>query len=215
MAVVVAPAILCETEDDYKATIERLHPFAERVHIDLTDGEFAPSFTVGVNSLWWPQEWIVDIHAMVMRPSLYVDALIQLKPFSVIFHAECAEDLTPTIAKLKAAGIKAGVALLKTTVPSVVKPYIEQADHVLVFSGDLGHYGGVASMMQLEKVRLVRKIHPNVEVGWDGGASTENAFMLARGSVNVINAGGAINKAADPAAAYKKMVSEANKESVI
>lgn len=211
----IAPTILCETEDDYKATVERLHPFAERVHIDLTDGEFAPTFTVGVDQLWWPQEWTVDIHAMVARPSEYVDALIQLQPHSVIFHSEVAEDLSPTIDKLKKAGIKAGVALLKKTVPSTVQRYIEMADHVLVFSGDLGHYGGTASLMQLEKVRLVRKVQPNVEVGWDGGANPDNAFSLAQGGVNVINAGGAINKADDPEAAYVKMVDEANKQAVI
>ncbi|MGB4761952.1 MAG: hypothetical protein WBP12_01180 [Candidatus Saccharimonas sp.] len=215
MAVEVAPAILCETADEYKAMVERIHPFAQRVHIDLTDGEFAPSFTVGVSEMWWPQEWQVDIHAMVARPSQYVDALIQMKPSTVIFHAEVGEDLLPTLQKLKAAGVKAGVALLKPTVPSSVKPYIENADHVLVFCGDLGHYGGVASLMQLEKVRLIRMIHPEVEVGWDGGANVENAFSLAQGSVNVINAGGAIGKASDPAVAYKQLVDEINKHGVI
>ncbi len=212
---VIAPAILCETEEDYKATVERLQPFAQRVHIDLTDGEFAPTFSVGVNQLWWPAEWQVDIHAMVARPSQYVDALIQLKPATVIFHAEASEDLLPTLQKLKVAGIKAGVALLRPTVPSMVQPYIEEAEHVLVFSGDLGHYGGTASLMQLEKVRLIRNIHPEVEVGWDGGANVENAFSLAQGGINVINCGGAINHASDPAAAFAQLTSEINKKAVI
>lgn len=211
----IAPAILCETPDDYKATVERMHPFAKRVHIDLTDGEFAPSFTVGVNQLWWPQEWQVDIHAMVAHPSQYVDALIQMKPHSVIFHAEVGEDLMPIIQKLKAVGIKAGVALLKSTVPSSAANYIENADHVLVFCGDLGHYGGTASLMQLEKVRLIRNIHPEVEVGWDGGANIENAFSLSQGGIDVINCGGVINKAKDPAATYKLLIEEINKHSVI
>lgn len=211
----IVPTILCETVDDYKATVERLHPFAKRVHIDLTDGEFAPTFTVGVNQIWWPQEWEVDIHAMVAHPSQYVDALIQMKPKTVIFHAETSDDLLPIIQKLKAAGIHAGVALLKPTVPSTIHDYIENADHVLVFSGDLGHYGGTASLMQLEKVRLIRNIHPEVEVGWDGGANAENAFSLAQGGVDVINCGGAINKALDPAASYKQLVDEINKHSVI
>ncbi len=212
---VVAPTILCETEDDYKATVERLSPFAKRVHIDLTDGEFAPTFTVGVNQIWWPAEWQVDIHAMVAHPSQYVDALIQMKPATVIFHAEVSEDLLPTLQKLKAAGIRAGVGLLKPTVPSTVSELIEMADHVLVFSGNLGHYGGTASLMQLEKVRLIRTIHPEVEVGWDGGANLENAFSLTQGGVDGITCGGAINKATDPAAAYQQLVDEINKHSVI
>ena len=212
---VIAPAILCETADEYKAAVERLYPFAKRVHIDLTDGEFAPSFTVGVNQIWWPKEWEVDIHAMVSRPSQYVDALIQMQPKTVIFHVEAQEDLMPSIQKLKAAGIKAGVALLKPTVPSSVHDYVQNADHVLVFCGNLGFYGGTASLMQLEKVRLIRNIQPNVEVGWDGGANLENVFSLAQGGVDVINCGGAISKAEDPAAMYKQLVDETNKHSVI
>lgn len=212
---VIAPTILCENEVDYKTTIDRLHPFAKRVHIDLTDGQFAPTFTIGVDKIWWPQEWEVDIHAMVAQPSQYVDALIQLKPSLIIFHAETQEDLLPIIQKVKAAGIHAGVALLKPTVPSTVQQYIEAADHVLVFSGDLGHYGGTADLMQLEKVRLVRNIRGDLEIGWDGGAAIENVFGLAQGGVGVINAGGAINNAADPAAAYTAMVAEINKHSVI
>ena len=117
--------------------------------------------------------------------------------------------------KLKAVGIKAGVALLKTTVPRTVQPYIEAADHVLVFSGELGHYGGTASLMQLEKVRLIRSIHPTVEVGWDGGANVENVFSLAQGGVDVVNSGGAINQAQDPAAAFQQMSDEVNKHAVI
>ncbi|MGB4957062.1 MAG: hypothetical protein WBO49_01275 [Candidatus Saccharimonas sp.] len=211
----IVPTILAETTDDYKATVERLHPFATRVHIDLTDGEFAPTFTVGVDQIWWPQEWQVDIHAMVAKPSQYVNALVQMKPQTVIFHAEVEEDLTPTLQALKAAGIKAGVALLKPTVPSAVKSYIEAADHVLVFSGDLGHYGGTASLMQLEKVRLVRMIQPSVEIGWDGGAKLENVFTLSQGGVDVVNCGGAINKADDAKVAYDQLVAEVNKQGVI
>lgn len=211
----IVPTVLSETPDDYKVAVEKLHPFAKRVHIDLTDGDFAPTFTVGVSQIWWPEEWQVDIHAMVAQPSQYVDALIQMKPHTVIFHAEVSEDLGPIIQKIKAVGIKAGVALLKPTVPETVHDYIENADHVLVFSGDLGHYGGSASLMQLEKVRLVRNIHPTVEVGWDGGANIGNVFSLSQGGIDVINCGSEIQSAPDAAVAYKQLVDEINKHSVI
>lgn len=211
----VVPTILSETPDDYKATVEKYHTFAKRVHIDLTDGEFAPTFTVGVNQLWWPQEWQVDIHAMVAHPSQYVDALIQMKPYSIIFHAEAAENLLPVIQKVKAAGIKAGIAILRPTVPAIIKPYIEAVDHALIFAGDLGHYGGKASLMQLEKVRLVRNIKPNIEIGWDGGANLENIYSLSQGGIDVLNCGNIIHAAADPAAMYKQLVDELNKHSVI
>ena len=211
----IVPTILCQEADDYKLTIERLSPFAKRVHLDLADGEFAPTKTIELSQMWWPQDWQVDIHAMVARPSLYVDALVQMRPSLVIFHAEVDEDLQPSIQQLKASGIQTGVGLLRPTVPNTVKDVIGAVDHVLVFSGDLGHYGGKASLMQLEKVRLIRSIHPSVEVGWDGGATLENVFSLAQGGVNIVNCGSAIHSAPDPAEAYQKLVAEVNKQGVI
>lgn len=212
---IIAPAVLSENADMYKQSMERLQTFAERVHIDITDGEFAPTFTISESEAWWPASWQADIHAMVARPSEHVDKLIALRPSLVIFHVEVQEDLSPVMQKLQASGVRAGVALLKTTVPQTVGSLIQLADHVMVFSGELGHYGGQASLMQLEKVRLIRGIKPNVEVGWDGGVNLENAFSLAQGGVDVLNVGGTIAKSTDPAGTYKALVEEINKRSVL
>lgn len=215
MAVEIAPALLAENVDQYKERVEQITPFAQRVHIDITDGEFAPSFTVTENDVYWPATWQVDIHAMVARPSQHVQQMVAKKPYLIIFHAEAQEDLTQLIQYVRGQGVRAGIALLKTTVPETVRAYIEMVDHVMIFSGDLGHHGGEASMMQLEKIRLVHQIRPNIEIGWDGGVTVENAFTLAQGGVNVLNVGGTIAKSGDPAVTYQQLVSEANKQGVI
>lgn len=212
---VIAPAILSETSDDYKLKIERIHEFADRVHIDITDGEFAPSFTVSSAQVWWPQEWVVDIHAMVARPGDHVESLIGLKPHMIIFHVEVNEDIVPILKRIKQAGIKAGVALLRSTVPKTVEAAILEADHVMIFSGNLGQHGGIASLMQLEKVRLIRAIKPEVEIGWDGGVTVENAYSLSQGGVDVLNVGGTLANAEDPQATYAILVNEINKHGII
>lgn len=212
---VIAPAVLAESPGDYKAQIERVHGFAERIHIDICDGEFAPTFTVGAAQVWWPQEWTTDIHAMVARPSEHLETLIALKPNMIIFHAEVQEDIAPILQHVKKFGIKAGLALLKTTVPSVVAGAIQQADHVMIFSGELGRHGGTASLMQLEKIRLIKAIKPDVEIGWDGGVNVENAYSLAQGGVEVLNVGGTLAQADDAKAVYDTLVGEINKHGII
>ena len=212
---IIAPSITVETEDQFKASIEKLKPFASRVHIDISDGEFAPVLLYPVENLWWPREWIVDIHAMVSRPVDYIDKLIALGPHLITIHVETGGNIISLLDKIKKAGIKAGIALLKTTVPSTVSDAINASDHVLVFSGDLGHYGGTASLMQLEKVRLIKAINPKVEIGWDGGVAIDNAFTLTQGGVNVLNTGGALSKAADPSVVYAELTKEINKQGVI
>lgn len=212
---VIAPALLAESPDDYKAMVERIHPFAQRVHVDISDGEFAPTFTIGAAQIWWPQEWVVDIHAMVMRPSEHLETLVSLKPHMIIFHAETSEDITPVLQHVKQFGIKAGLALLKSTVPNTVSAAIQAADHVMIFSGDLGKYGGEASLMQLEKIRLVKAIRQDVEIGWDGGITLENAYSVSQGGADVLNVGGTLAKADDPKAMYDALVNEINKHGVI
>ncbi|MES2875928.1 MAG: hypothetical protein V4678_00495 [Patescibacteria group bacterium] len=215
MTAQIAPAVLAETTDQFKDMMERIHQLANRVHIDISDGEFAPTFTINASEAWWPEGWHADIHAMVARPSEYVDQLIALRADLIIFHAEVQEDLMPVIQKVKAADMKIGIALQRATVPSSVAQYIQAVDHVMIFSGELGRYGGTASQMQLEKVRLVRAIKPDVEIGWDGGVTIENAFGLAHGGVDVLNVGGTIAKSADPVATYNALVAEINKHGVI
>jgi ribulose-phosphate 3-epimerase len=211
----IAPCITTESEEQYKEYAQKINPFAKRVHIDTSDGEFASNFLVASDKLWWPSEWTADIHAMVARPSEHVQALIALKPHLIIFHAEVQEDLLPILQLVKQSGIKAGVALQRPTVPHTVGSLIEAADHVMIFSGDLGHYGGTASLMQLEKARLIRAIKRDVEIGWDGGVTVENAFSLSQGGINVLNVGSTLAKAADPTSTYATLVNEINKEGVI
>lgn len=211
----IVPTVMAETLDQLTEATQRLQPFARRIHIDISDGEFAPTFLLPEAQLFWPEGWDVDIHAMVTRPSEHIQQLIQLKPHMVIFHAETQEDVVPHFATLKQAGIKAGLALLKTTVPSTVQPAIEAADHVMIFSGDLGKFGGTASLMQLEKVRLIKKMKPGIEIGWDGGVKLDNAYTLTQGGVDVLNVGGEIANSATPADTYNELVREINKHGVI
>lgn len=211
----IAPAILTDNLEEYKTRLEQVATFAQRVHIDISDGEFAPTFTINETDAWWPTDVLADIHAMVARPSEHVAALVAKRPNMIIFHAEAQEDLTKIFQYVRQNGIKAGLALQRPTVPTELAPLIAQVDHVMIFSGELGKYGGTASMMQLEKVRLIKSIRSDVEIGWDGGVNVDNAFSLKQGGVDVLNVGGAIMTNADPAAMYAKLTSEINKQGVL
>ena len=215
MTATIVPCVTVTTPEEYKASLERIHLFAQRIHVDISDNTFAPITLLSADQIWWPQGWMADIHAMVSQPSLYVQQLIALKPNMITFHVEVKEDLLPVLQQIKQVGIKTGVALIRSTVPSEVAHLIEASDHVMIFSGDLGKYGGNASMMQLEKVRLVKNINASVEIGWDGGVTVENAFSLAQGGVDVLNSGGAIQKATDPQKAYETLVNEVNRQGVM
>ena len=215
MSGVITPTILAESAEQYKEQVERVTGFAERVHIDISDGEFASTFTIGVPEMWAPEGWLVDVHVMANDLAEYVPKLIALRPNLIIVHAEAKSDVVSALRQIKQAGVRAGLALLRPTVPSTVKEMIREAEHVMIFSGELGRFGGNASLMQLEKIRLIKAINPNVEIGWDGGVTIENAYSLVQGGVYVLNVGGAIQKASDPHMMYSKLQGEISKTGVL
>lgn len=156
-----------------------------------------------------------DFHIMSAKPSEHIAAVIEKKPALVVVHAEVDDDFMAISNQLRAAGIKVGVVLLRSTFPRRAQSLIAQADHVLVFSGNLGEQGGTADMLQIEKIPLIRAIKPDIEIGWDGGANLSNVRALARAGVNVINVGGALSNASDPAAMYQSLIVESEKKGVL
>lgn len=205
---IICPTILAGDAASFQEQAQRLQPFASRVQIDLADGDFAPTQTISPVEVRWPENWAVDIHLMYRRPVEQLEALASLAPQRVIIHAEAEGDLLGAVQYLQKVGIKTGVALLRGTVPESVRDLIMAVDHVLIFSGDLGKYGGKANLLQLEKVRIVKKMKPELEIGWDGGANLDNVYTLALGGVDVINVGGAIANSKNPAATYAQLSEE-------
>lgn len=211
----IVPAILTDNKQDFRTQVERINTFTRRVQIDVTDGVFAPTQTLDVTNIWWPKNWHTDLHLMAAKPSEHLDTILKLNPALCILHAEASEDLTPTISALKNAGIKVGIALLPQTYPGNVKPYIDAADHVLIFAGQLGVQGSPADLMQMEKIPLIRNMKPEVEIGWDGGANASNIRALAHADLDVINVGSIISRAPDPAEVYQTLVAEIDKNGVV
>ena len=211
----IVPTILSDNKQEYREKVETINSFTRRVQIDITDGVFVPTETLDITNVWWPKNWEADLHLMVARPSDHIETILKLSPSLCIFHAETNEDLLPIFETLKNAGIKVGVALLPSTYPGNVKPYIDAADHVLIFAGQLGVQGGQADLMQMEKIALVRNMKPEAEIGWDGGANINNVRALAHADLDVINVGSAISNAPNPAEAFQELVAEIDKNGVM
>lgn len=211
----IVPTILTNNKQDFRAQVERVNVFTRRAQIDITDGVFATNPTLDITDIWWPNGWQTDLHLMVKNPSKYIETILKLRPSLVFFHAEVEENLLESFEILKQNGVKVGVALLQSTYPGAVKQYIEAADAVLIFAGQLGMQGGVANMLQTEKIALVRNIKSDVEIGWDGGANLSNIRALAHVDLDVINVGSALSMAEDPAAVYAEMVAEIDKSGVV
>ncbi len=202
---VICPTVLAGNIHTYKQQMERVASFAHRVQIDLMDGRFAPHKSVDIHEVWWPAGVTADIHLMYKKPAEHIDEIIKLKPNLLIVHAEAEGDFFELLDKLKQEPIKIGVALLEQTEVAQIEPILNDIDHVLIFSGDLGNFGGQANIGLIEKVQAIKSRNLGIEVGWDGGVNEQNVAGLAQAGVDVLNVGGFIQRSDNPASAYARL----------
>lgn len=208
MAATICPTITTDNPDTYALQVEQTLAYAHRIHIDVADGVFTPNRLVDIENVWWPGGVRADLHVMYEHPFEHMDSLLTLKPQLVIVHAEAEGDFLKFAAGCHHHGIEVGVALLPETPVDAIAPALDVVDHVLIFSGHLGHFGGHADMSLLGKVQQLKQLKPRLEIGWDGGVSDKNAAALALGGVDVLNAGGYLHGAMAPKTAYLKLLAE-------
>lgn len=203
----ICPTITAEEPHSYRGQVERIEPFAVRWHIDVADGEMAPRKLIDLDKLWWPGNVQVDLHVMYANPSEHLELFIVQHPRLIIIQAEAEGDFSAWSSALHRHGIEVGVALLPNTPVSLISSALDVIDHVLIFSGNLGYQGGsYADLELLSKVRELRELKPTLEIGWDGGVNDDNAAQIAAAGVDVLNVGGFIHEAHNPAAAYAKLL---------
>lgn len=201
----ICPTVTATDIKEYGQQIRRIQGFANRVHLDFMDGIFAPVKLVSLDEIWWQPGPMVDLHIMYQKPLDYLETIIRLQPHLVIIHAE-ADDTNKFLEELEGLGIKKGLALLSGTTVESIEHLLPMLDHVLIFSGDLGHFGGKVDISLLDKAKKLKELKPGIELGWDGGINDTNVTSLASGGIDVLNVGGYIQKADNAENAYDTLV---------
>ncbi|HSX31084.1 MAG TPA: hypothetical protein VLE99_04155 [Candidatus Saccharimonadales bacterium] len=206
MTATVCPTVTTDDPDVYKLQIEQTLTYAHRIHIDLSDGVFTGNKLMEIEDIWWPGGVRADLHVMYQRPFDHLPVLIAVRPQLIIVHAEAEGSFVKFAASCHRHGIEVGVALLPETPVETIRSALPTIDHVLIFSGHLGHFGGHADLGLLAKVRELKELKPGLEIGWDGGVNDQNAHDLVAGGVDVLNAGGYLHGARKPEDAYATLM---------
>lgn len=202
---VICPTILAKDAHEFQTQMNRIKSFAKRIQIDLTDGVFAKTPTVALEQVWVPDAISADLHLMYKEPADYIDEALKLNPSMIIVHAEADGNFLKIADKAHKQGVKVGVALLPKTSTHRVKPSLPEIDHILIFSGNLGEFGGIADLHLLDKIKQLKEWKESLEFGWDGGVNSSNAEQLVEGGVDVLNVGGYIQNSADPLNSFNEL----------
>ncbi len=199
----IAPTITTDDPHEYRAQLELIASYADGVHLDFADGMFAPTRLLPIDQAWRDEALITHAHIMYQRPLEHIEDIVALEVDLVILHAE-SEDVKEALQQLQDMGVRTGVALLpETSLADLRELDIDDLfDHALVFGGLLGYQGGSADFSQIDKVKELKQLYPDIEIGWDGGVNDENCQQLAAAGVDVLNVGGFMKNAKDPQKAY-------------
>ncbi len=211
---VVAPSILSADFGNLERdTLMLNRSKAEWVHVDVMDGVFVPNISFGfpvLKAVKAVSTKTIDTHLMIVDPIRYVEQFAKAGSDYVTFHYEAAKDVAATIEAIHTAGAKAGISIKPNTDISVLEPWIESVDMVLIMSVEPG-FGGQSfiptSLDKVQKLRRMIEAH-NTEciIEIDGGISAQNAAQVFAAGVDVVVAGSAVFNAEDPEAEIVKIL---------
>ena len=204
--ILINPSILNAKFDDLANEIAKVSQSADQLHLDIMDNIFVPNFTFDfqrAKEIIAFSDLPVDAHLMIADPDNSAPKYAQAGCVSVTFHLEAAKNIGQTISDVKSNGAKVGVAVMPGTPFSLVEPFIEQIDLLLIMTVEPG-FGGQSFMHdQMDKVKtarsrieLIKGTKPLIQV--DGGISLETIGEAANAGANCFVAGSAVYNSADP-----------------
>lgn len=203
MEPIIVPAIIAKTQAELDEMLESLRGHARRVMLDVMDGRFVPSSSLGFD-FKLPHGFEYEAHLMVEGPIEWVRRLAG-KVQRVIIHSESPRGVEKAIKKARVLGLRVAMALNPETSLSAIEPYLEDLDGVLVMTVVPGGYGGGFIPEALEKVREVREQGWGLEVEVDGGMNPQTARMALEAGANVIASGSYVMKSVDVEAAIAQL----------
>jgi ribulose-phosphate 3-epimerase len=182
------------------------------LHLDVMDGHFVPNLSYGppVVADWRAvTDLPFDAHLMISNPAEYLDAFVDAGADSILVHAEVLPEPGDLLRQIRDRGCRAGLVINPPTPWTVVEPYLDQLDSVLVMSVMPGFGGQKFQDAVLEKVRAIRAARPALRIAIDGGINATTADRATEAGATQLVVGSATYRADGNYAASLGEVAEA------
>jgi ribulose-phosphate 3-epimerase len=172
---------------------------ADRIHIDIMDGQFVPNISLGVpvvEAIRRATSIPLETHLMIQQPERYIETFVRAGADHVIVHQEASPHLNRTVQSIKRLGKKAGVALNPSTPAVMLEEVLDDLDLVLIMTVNPGFGGQHFIDQTLRKIGQVRvqldARNRACELEVDGGIDIETVPKVVEAGARVLVAGTSI-----------------------
>ncbi len=215
----LAPSILSADFSDLRGALKICDEGgADWIHVDVMDNQFVPNLTIGppvVKSLRNVTDKFIDVHMMVVDPEKLVEPFARAGADNITFHIEATNDPNEVIDLIRSTGKMVGISLKPSTPFSVITPYIEKVDLILVMSVEPG-FGGQGFIKESnERITKIKKYLSDnclerIQIQVDGGIKLHNAQEVISAGGDILVAGSEVFGAQDPVGVIREFYDNAN-----
>ncbi|WP_323732562.1 ribulose-phosphate 3-epimerase [Candidatus Bandiella euplotis] len=156
---------------------------ADSIHLDIMDGHFVPNISFGpdiVKCIRAKTHLPLKTHLMVSEPERYIGDFANVGSDLIIFHYEAVIHVDSLIERIKALGVKVGIAIVPSTPASVLQYIYHKLDEILVMTVNPGFGGQQFLESQLEKIKAIAEMTKgldNIQIGVDGGINPQTVSL--------------------------------------
>ena len=149
----------------------------------------------------------LDVHLMVDNPLDEIEIYSKMNPRIITVHIENNKNVNECIELIKSKNSEVGLAINPNTEISLINPYLNSVDMVLVMSVYPGKGGQNFIESTFEKVKQLEKLKKknNFKISVDGGVNNTNSTNLKNSGTDILVSGSFLIKNSDLDNAIKSL----------
>ena len=195
----LVPAIIARDDSELADKLNLVESQTTWAHLDISDGQFAPTVTWQTPSDLELVEGRIKLeaHLMINEPEATLTDWTQVVD-RVIVHAEAAANLAELIEVFDHQQTQLGIALLLSTPVETIASFLPQLKFINLLSvAKIGYHGEPFDERVLPKIKTLRSLAPKITISVDGGLNLANAQSVIAAGADRLVVGSALWQATD------------------